>query len=901
MNYVKIKNKEMGVSGGSYNIPDDKLDRFFEIYKKHVFEHKKHAYLTEYQHEIGQMAIDFDFRYGVNVEKKQHTSNDITSFISLCMESFDEIFQNVDNKEISFYIFEKAHVNMLEDKTKDGIHIIINIDCDATTKLMFRKYILRDLPHLWDKLPLTNDWESVFDEGVLKGKTNWQLYGSRKPGNEPYEIKYIFKVVKHEDKIDVKEVNVSKINMNEYFPKFMIRNKDGLVDSLRIRESKMDEYSEMKNKNTNKRKLNTVIRRAVVSFDSYQNINDPDTLDEYIEAFKADEEVSHHLKEIHDYAMCLPEEFYGPGSYDKWMRVGWALKNTSAKLYITWLKMSSQSEEFDWATHDLYEHWESFDFYQSDGVTDKSIVYWAKTTNKEKYMEIYNSSSHHYIYTSLMTTTDYDIANALYHLYGCNFACASVNNDSWYEFKQNRWKPIEAGSTLRQLISKDMYKEYQSVFQSIQMKHNEQQNSITADNGNDDKKYNIKNILQTIYTLKQTSRKNNIMREAKEIFYDPEFFGKLDKNNYLLGCNNCVIDFKAKSHRKGQYDDYISKTTNLNYLPLSHYEKRCPNIIEDIKKFMDELFPEKELCEYMWEHLASTLLGTTQNQTFNIYTGSGANGKSILIQLMSLVLGEYKGTVPISLITQKRNQIGGASPEVYKLIGVRYAVMQEPSKGDKINEGILKELTGGDPIQCRALFKDSVTFIPQFKLAVATNTLLDVNSDDDGTWRRMCVVEFKSKFTHKPYQDPKYPKEHYPNQFKMDDKLGDKFELWAPVMLSMLVDIGYKTQGRVTIVNAVKNKSEEYRSEQNIMFEFYNENIDPNPPDDGRKYHLKISDVLERIQDWFSKINGNRRDMPNRNEIKKFFDLKHGKEKNNGWVGICLKPFESSDGDDEMN
>ena len=89
-----------------------------------------------------------------------------------------------------------------------------------------------------------------------------------------------------------------------------------------------------------------------------------------------------------------------------------------------------------------------------------------------------------------------------------------------------------------------MYKEYQSVFQSIQIKHNEQQNAITADNENDEKKYNIKNIFKTIYTLKQTSRKT-ILCEAKEIFYDPEFFA-IDTNNYLLGCNNCVIDFKQK-------------------------------------------------------------------------------------------------------------------------------------------------------------------------------------------------------------------------------------------------------------------------------------------------------------------------------------------------------------------
>ena len=96
---------------------------------------------------------------------------------------------------------------------------------------------------------------------------------------------------------------------------------------------------------------------------------------------------------------------------------------------------------------------------------------------------------------------------------------------------------------------------------------------------------------------------------------------------------------------------------------------------------------------------------------------------------MSVVLGEYKSTVPISLITQKRNNIGGTSSEVFNLIGTRYAVMQEPTRGDKINEGIMKELTGGDPIQCRALFSNSITFIPQFKLAVCTNEMPEINSN----------------------------------------------------------------------------------------------------------------------------------------------------------------------------
>ena len=54
------------------------------------------------------------------------------------------------------------------------------------------------------------------------------------------------------------------------------------------------------------------------------------------------------LKEVHEYAMILPEKYYGPGSYDNWMRVGWALRNTGFELYLTWLKLSSQSSEFDW-------------------------------------------------------------------------------------------------------------------------------------------------------------------------------------------------------------------------------------------------------------------------------------------------------------------------------------------------------------------------------------------------------------------------------------------------------------------------------------------------------------------------------------------------------------------------
>ena len=76
-------------------------------------------------------------------------------------------------------------------------------------------------------------------------------------------------------------------------------------------------------------------------------------------------------------------------------------------------------------------------------------------------------------------------------------------------------------------------------------------------------------------------------------------------------------------------------------------------------------------------------VGTNDNQTFNIYTGCGRNGKSKLVELMSMILGDYKKTVRITMITQKRTGIGSASPEIAQLKGCRYVVMQELIKQEK--------------------------------------------------------------------------------------------------------------------------------------------------------------------------------------------------------------------------
>jgi phage/plasmid-associated DNA primase len=276
-----------------------------------------------------------------------------------------------------------------------------------------------------------------------------------------------------------------------------------------------------------------------------------------------------------------------------------------------------------------------------------------------------------------------------------------------------------------------------------------------------------------------------------------------------------------------------------------------------------------------------------------VYHGSGSNGKSIIADLMSETLGEYKGTVPITLVTEKRGLIGGTSDEVLQLKGVRYAVMQEPTKGVKLNEGIMKELTGGDPIQARGLYSKSEIFEPQFKLVVCTNNLFDVDSNDDGTWRRIRNVPFLSKFID---NNEKHT-DDTPYVFPKDKSLKDKLPKFAPVFASMLVKRAFETEGNVLDCDVVMSASNNYRKNQDHVAAFMLENIEKT---DDLKDRLKKHEITEKFKIWFQREQGGTRKMPKAQELYDYMDTNHGKcNKTYGWRYV--KFTEEKDDDDETN
>jgi P4 family phage/plasmid primase-like protien len=355
---------------------------------------------------------------------------------------------------------------------------------------------------------------------------------------------------------------------------------------------------------------------------------------------------------------------------------------------------------------------------------------------------------------------------------------------------------------------------------------------------NRDKK--LKRITSITKILKRNGDK--IMHEAAHIFYVKNFMNLLDSKDHLLCFTNGVVDFKEKRFREGHPEDYTYKCTNIGYTPLHQLD---PKVVDEVITFMNQLFPDKELCEYMWDHAASVLYGKNMNQTFNIYIGTGRNGKSKFVELMSSILGDYKATIPVSLITKQRVNIGGASPEVAGLVGIRYAVMQESSVNDRINEGPMKELTGGDAIQCRALYQEPITFIPQFKLVMPTNNLPNIESKDEGTWRRIRACEFKSQFKEDPDPSSKY-------QFPVDKNLDRKFESWKVVFMSLLVNRTYMTLGNVTDCKMVLMHSERYRKDQDGLASFVHDFVQLSPS--GK---ITTADLLAVFKEHWKMMYGN--------------------------------------------
>jgi putative DNA primase/helicase len=213
----------------------------------------------------------------------------------------------------------------------------------------------------------------------------------------------------------------------------------------------------------------------------------------------------------------------------------------------------------------------------------------------------------------------------------------------------------------------------------------------------------------------------------------PLHLTSFDADPWLLNCANGTIDLKTGALRPHDRANACTKIAGTTF----DADADCAKF----DAFLAEITGHDiDLYNYLWKFAGYALTGLVTEQTLHFLYGTGANGKSVLCEILLALLGEYGLVASPDLVMARRH--GGIPNDVARLRGVRLAVMNETSQGSRFDEAKLKDLTGGDTLSARFLREEFFDFRPTHKLVIRGNHKPVIHGTDDGIWRRLRLVPF---------------------------------------------------------------------------------------------------------------------------------------------------------------
>lgn len=209
---------------------------------------------------------------------------------------------------------------------------------------------------------------------------------------------------------------------------------------------------------------------------------------------------------------------------------------------------------------------------------------------------------------------------------------------------------------------------------------------------------------------------------------------QLDRDNWLLGVSNGVVNLKTGLLRDPRREDLITKQAFTIYDPNA----RCPVFLGFLTRTMGD---KQELVDFIQRAVGYSLTGETTEQCLFFLYGSGQNGKSTLLNAIKEMMGDYAMQCPAETLMVKQSS-GNASNDIARLRGARFVATSETEEGRRFAESMIKQLTGQDTISARFLFAEFFEFLPNFKIWLAANHKPVIRGDDYAIWRRIRLIPF---------------------------------------------------------------------------------------------------------------------------------------------------------------
>ncbi|XWV25673.1 putative helicase [Tupanvirus deep ocean] len=812
---------------GSYDIPDDMYPKFRKLYEDAIVAGYK-PHITEKHKKYGPIVIDLDFVQSKENGKRYYTNNMIANIIKLYNKIIKK-YLNVYNNCMDAYVSEKKEPTLRGGSYHDGLHIVYPYICTKPSlqMLMRQEFIkLAEEHNIFKRIPLINDLDNVFDKGVIYN-VGWMMYGSRKnTSSGVYYVTHIYSTANGKvfDTLipgeDISTRNYIKhfidvLSCRRFFSENDITELADGVDPMDI-DNELDKLKETLVEGNNKKEEITALMGEDINF------------------IKAVSEET--LVEAKNLVKLFSKE--RATNYHSWIQVGWCLHNVDYRLLGDWIEFSKKCPN-KFKKGECEQLWKKM---KSSSYTMATLHYFASKDNPEKYLKMKEERLNKLIQDGLEASHN-TIAKLLMEKYKFIYRCASIKHNIWYEFKNHRWVEIDSAFSLRKLISDVLTIEYGKKQSYLYDLAKEKQHYDKEQCYNE-----AARISKVIKQLNNSTFKNGVIRECADIAYDPEFLKNLDENIYLICFENGVYDLQAENFRDGCPDDYISLCTGYKYM---EYDKN-DEYSKDIKSFLKKIQPDNVMRKYLMTLLSTCLAGSISEESFYVFTGSGANGKSKLMELMKYTLGDLFKPMDIMVLVGKRTSSSSATPELADKKGIRICPFDEPKATDEINTGFMKIFTGGDMITARALFKEPIYFKPQFKPFLLCNHLPNIKSDDEGTWRRLKVIPFLSKFVRAADATKTMKKnglDASKGQFWADGNLSEKLPEWKQVFMGMLLKYykKYKTGGLVH-PKLVTQHTAEYRKRCDVFQDFIGDYLEKTGE---AKDNINVTTLHEGMRSWY--------------------------------------------------
>ena len=491
--------------------------------------------------------------------------------------------------------------------------------------------------------------------------------------------------------------------------------------------------------------------------------------------------------------------------YSSWCKIIWAMRNEDYSQEFA-MEISKKSKKFD--EEAFMKLWYNDSYEGNKVVKQATLNYYAKLSDPKAYNLFYINK-----HLSKLDIFDEGLLKDYFiGLHGDDII-AVKKKANLFVYYENNWIEDDGGNIIQNMLFKTIKAMYlvliENIFKQIQ---NDPENKTLSQhltevsklNHNYGNKHN-----KNIYTL--------IFNELKATAKEEDIF---DSNRYIYSFTNKSYDLKENKWFVPTKLDYILTTCNKEWKEPTQEQKN------KIKELIEGIFPNEEIRKAYTSILRSGLTGI-RHEYFIIATGKGRNGKGLINELMAYLLGDYMGTLHLSLLTKEIKS--GANTELRSLHKKRLIVASEPEEGhaEKLRCSNIKALTGNETHKARGLYeKDDITKI-MGTFIMECNTKPEISGKKDtAILDRMIIIPFDITFT-----DDKELIKNDPEKYKLKNPLykeeSFKSEYYCALFNYLINE--YKTND-LYIPNACKKLGADYLLDKddfaNWFLDVYEEGAD---------------------------------------------------------------------------